>query len=265
MAEEFALNQFGRDGRAVHLNVRGGGAVALGVQTAGHQLLAGAVGPLDQHARRRRRHFRDYIPDMLHRSRLPYHPRSAEDLFLQHLVLGGEGRLVSGVLDGDKDSVQIQRFLDEIESAFLDAVHGSADIGVAGDHHYRAVHFLFRKFGKHFRAVHNGHLDIAENHVVVRGCRGLEALGAVFRNLNFVAFVRKNLAQRVAYCALVVYNQYFHCCAAFCAANSRSWSAAALSTLTERFSTKPAPRYLVRTSSSAASASGVPCWRMVPS
>ena len=42
-------------------------------------------------------------------------------------------------------------------------------------------------------------------------------------------------------------------------------SALARSTETDFFRTKPEPRYLVRTSSSAARASGVPCWRIVPS
>ena len=38
-----------------------------------------------------------------------------------------------------------------------------------------------------------------------------------------------------------------------------------LSKASERLSTKFEPRYLVRTSSSAARASGVPLWRMLPS
>ena len=50
MAEEFALEELGRDGRAVHFDKGSGGEGALAMDVGGEQLFAGAGFAHDQHA-----------------------------------------------------------------------------------------------------------------------------------------------------------------------------------------------------------------------
>ena len=105
VAEEFALDQLGGDGRAVHLDERRAAARAFGVEPAGHELLARAVLTGDEHAGVARRHLVDQV---LH---VEYALRGADDLLglgracASRACCGARGGLGRGValVDGAPD------------------------------------------------------------------------------------------------------------------------------------------------------------------
>ena len=66
VAEQFAFDQFGGNGRAVDLNERRSGPVAFGVEPAGDEFLARAVLARDQNAGVARCDLVDQTPDVLH-------------------------------------------------------------------------------------------------------------------------------------------------------------------------------------------------------
>ena len=132
------------------------------------------------------------------------------DLLLEDLGLGDEVRLVGGVLDGDEDAVQVQGLADEVERAFLDAVHGRVDVGVAGDHDDRGLDPVGDELLKDFSTVHPGHLDVAEDGVVLLLFRHFTGVGAVFGRIHLVFFHLQDLLEGVADGTLVVNNQNLH-------------------------------------------------------
>ncbi len=146
---------------------------------------------------------------MLDPGRLSHH-LLAIDLLLEDLGLGDEVGLVRRVLDGDEDPVQVQGFADEIERTLLDAVHGRVDIGVAGDHDHRRLHPVLDEFLEHFRAVHPGHLDIAEDGVVLLFFRHRGGVGAVFGRIHLVSFHLQDLLEGVPDGAFVIDYQNLH-------------------------------------------------------
>ena len=211
MSEQFAFDEFAGNGGAVHLHERHRAAGTELVEVTRHEFLAGTVGADDQHAGVGGRHLRDHLANVLHRGGIADHV-GAVHLLLERLVLGGQHHPVSGVLDRDQDAVQVQRLLDEVEGAQLDAVHGGLDVGVAGNHHHGGVQAHFHEFREHLGAVHPGHLDVAEDDVVFLLFNLLERHEPVFGGIDFVAFVAEDLPQRIADRPLVVYDQNFHLC-----------------------------------------------------
>ena len=67
---------------------------------------------------------------------------------------------------------------------------------------------LFQRL-KHLHSVHLRHFDIGEDEVVRFGLRHLQTLLAVFCYFHLMSFVGKDLFERIANAAFVVYNQYF--------------------------------------------------------
>ena len=67
MAEQLALNQFGRDCRTIHLHKWVAGPVAHLMQPMRHRLLAGTVLTRDEHPRIRWGHLPDNRLQLLHR------------------------------------------------------------------------------------------------------------------------------------------------------------------------------------------------------
>ena len=146
---------------------------------------------------------------MLHRLGLADHV-GAVDLLLEGLVLRGQADLVRGVLDRDEDAVEVQRLLHEVEGALLDAVHGRVDVGVAGDHDDGGLDAVGDELLKDFGPVHAGHLDVAEDGVVLLLFRHFTGVGAVFGRVHLVIFHLQDLLEGVADGAFVVNNQNLH-------------------------------------------------------
>ena len=194
MPEKFAFYQFGRDSRTVHFDIRHRGPVAFLMKASGYKFLSRTVGTDYQHPRIGRSHLLYNGTDMLHRFGLAYH-LLAVDLFLQNLRFLHKGYLVRGILDCDEYAVQIQRFLDKVESAFLYAFHRRVYVPVTGNHHHSRVYTRFVEPGKHLYTIHVGHLDIAENHAVPLFFRHFAACSTVFRHIHFISFIHQDLFQ----------------------------------------------------------------------
>lgn len=130
--------------------------------------------------------------------------------FAQGPVLADKGDLVLGVLDGDEYPVEVEWLLDEIECAFLDAVYSRVDVTVAGYHDHSGIYTLSHYAVKNLHAIHAGHLDIAEDDVIMIFTCHAKTCRAVFGSLYFVSFVRKNLFESITDGSLVVNYQNFH-------------------------------------------------------
>ena len=209
MAEEFALDQFARDGGAVHLNKRHRAAAALLVDIPRHEFLSGSVRTGDEHSGRSRCDLGDNLAYMVHRSRVAYHIR-AVNLLLEGLVLLGEGDLVGRILDCNQDAVEVKRLLDKVEGALLDAVHGGVDITVAGNHHNGRVDAHLHTLVEDLDTVHLRHLDVAEDYVILLLAHKIEGHKAVFSLVNLIALIREYFGKGIADCAFVVNYKYLH-------------------------------------------------------
>ena len=164
------------------------------MQAAGDQFLAGTVGSGDQDTGVGRGDLPDDVADMLDRLGLADH-LLAIDFLLEDLVLLGEVGLVGGVLDGDEDAVEVEGFFDEVEGALVHAFHGRGDVGVAGNHDDRGLDAFFDQLDQDFGALHPGHLDVAENHVIPFFPGQFQTLGAVFGHIDRISFIHQDFFQ----------------------------------------------------------------------
>ena len=210
MAEEFALDEFARNGGAVNFHERGAGARALVVQAPGDQFLAGAVGAHDQHAGVGGGHAVHDFLDMLDGGGIAHDLVFALDFFLEADGLLDQRGLVGRILERDQDAVQVERLLDEVVGAFLDALDGSVDVAVTGNHDDRGLAAGFHQGVKHFIAIHHRHLDVAENGVEIVGKGLIHALFAVFGGSHLVAFEFQDFLECIADAPFVVDDQDLH-------------------------------------------------------
>ena len=131
---------------------------------------------------------------MLDWSRLSHH-LLPEHLFLQVCVFRDDFRTLGGVFDGDKYSVEVQRLLDEVESAFLDAFYSRVDVPVSGNHYDSRVDAVFLQLLQHFRTFHIRHLDITENDIVPLFSGHIQCRRAILGGIHGVTFVGQYLFQ----------------------------------------------------------------------
>ena len=134
----------------------------------------------------------------------------AVNLLFQSLVLGDYRSLLGGVLDRDQNPVQVQRLLDEVKRAFLDAFHGCVDVSMAGDHHNGRIYALGDHLVQHLGSVHSRHLDVTENHIVPFLVHHRKGGRAVLGHIHIVALVTQNLLKGIPDGPLVINNQYLH-------------------------------------------------------
>ena len=194
MAEKLAFNQFGRDGRAVYLYIGHCAAVALLMQAPGHQFLSGAVGAGDQHPGIGGGHLRDDVADLLQGSGRTHH-LLAVNLFLEDLVVLHQRGALGRVLDRNKYAVQVERLGYVVECTALDAVDGGFQVTVAGNHHHGGIDTLLPHVVQHFVAVLDGHLDIAENHVIMLLGQHLDAGCAILRQIHVITLVGEDFLE----------------------------------------------------------------------
>ena len=209
VSEELAVDELRGNRGTVDLHIRAHRTVGHLVEVLGDELLAAAVGPGDEHARRGGGHLGYHVLEM------PYSLRAADyvlaiDLFLEDAGLGHEVGLVRRVLYGDEDAVDVRRLADEIEGALLDAGHGGLQVAVAGKHDDGALDPVGDKPVQHFDAVHLGHLYIAYNSVEFL-LRGLcYRFNAVLSRLHGVVLHFEDVLDGVAYRFFVIDNQNLH-------------------------------------------------------
>ena len=207
MTEELALDEFGGDGGAVDLDERPVTAWAELMQLSGHQLLASAVLASDEDPGAGRRHLLNHVTHLHHRCGGADHLVLTAHNLLQGLVLCAQVALVQGVAYRDEQPVHVGRLHDEVESAFLDGVHGIVDGAVAGDHDHGYVIVLLDVL-QHLDAVHLGHLDVAQHGIVFLLFHHLYGRGASVGVVDLIVFVLQDLTQHATDGVLVVDNQY---------------------------------------------------------
>src|SRR5262249_14212398 len=124
VAEQLALDELARDGRAVDLHEGPVGARRQAVDGARDELLARAA--LARHEDRRlgRRDLLDLVEEALHRRAPPDHLEARELLLgdARELALGLGG--VEDVADTDEHALSRERLLEEVAGAELDGAHG---------------------------------------------------------------------------------------------------------------------------------------------
>ena len=123
-------------GMAAQLTVTKGSAGALAAQVdgLGDQLLARAALARDQHPRIGGSHFFDQAEDLLDRRRRADHLVALQALLEERVAFPFQPRPLQGVLQRDQDALPLDRFLQEVEGADLDRLHGVGDGAVAGQH-----------------------------------------------------------------------------------------------------------------------------------
>ena len=209
MPEEFALDQFRRNRRTVHLDERHVHPVALFVQPPGHQLLPRTVRPRDQDPRIGRGHFVDQGLHPLNGRRLAHDFRHVMYLASQGLDLLDLRPALQRVFDRHQHPVHIDRFFDIVERPFLDTLHRRVDISVSGDHHDRLIRMGLDQLVEQFDAVHLGHLDVGNHQFERFVAHHLISGRSVFGRFHRMSLHLQQLADDVADAPFVIDNQDF--------------------------------------------------------
>jgi len=162
VTEQLGFEQVLGDGGGVEGDERLVGPGAVAVQGAGHQLLAGAGLPGDQHRGVGMGQAADGAEHFLHGGggRLRHHPA--------FVVLGlalpfgafGLGRFLHGALDQRHRLVHVERLGQVVESAALKGGHGAVQVSERGHDDDRQAGMAFFQLAQQFKAVAAGHADI---------------------------------------------------------------------------------------------------------
>ena len=197
MPKQLALDQFGRNGGAVHLHKWTGRPSRVVVHLTGHELLAGSVGPGHEHTRVGGRHRLHHVLNGLDALRLPDHLMGLRGVHLlgQHLRRFHKRLTLEHVAQRHQDPVEVERLLDEVVGPFLQSVDRRLHGAVPRNHDHRRRHVFLGQHVKHIQAVHLGHFDVAENGVECRlgGHQDAVHPGACFRHL--VALVLEDFTE----------------------------------------------------------------------
>ena len=100
------------------------------MEITGNEFLSGSVGTDNEDPGISRCNLFYHILYMKHWLGLAYH-RLSIDFFLQYPGFLYKRHLFCGVLDGDKNSVEIQWLLDVVECSFLYAIYSSVDVAMS--------------------------------------------------------------------------------------------------------------------------------------
>ena len=196
MAEQFALDQFGGDGRAVDLDERRRRADTLGVEPAGHELLSRAVFARDQHPGLARGHLVDQLADVLDLG------RDADDPFglggmrpaaAAH-GCGGRGRLRGrgvGIVDGAVQRLQQPVHVDGFGEEILRSVAHGLD--------RRVDRRIGRESYERDTGVRNLALRVGQNHVERDLLAQYRGRGLVLDGFRREPFILQPLAQNVSH------------------------------------------------------------------
>ena len=206
VAEEFAFDEFGRDGGAVHLHEGRIGAVALLVQQVRHHLLARAVRAGDEHPRFGGCHAVDELTHAFDGGRAAYHLVFVGYLLFQRFGLHHQVAFVEGVAHRDEQAVEVDGLLDEVERPFLEGFHGGLDGAVSRYHDDGGFHAPCQERVEQLHAVHAGHLDVREDEVEAFPAHGFEGLRPVLGQRHGVLLELEDVLHRAADASLVVYD-----------------------------------------------------------
>jgi hypothetical protein len=208
VAEELALHQLGRHRRAVHLHEGAALAPRALVEGPGHQLLAGAVLPGDQHPALGGRGPPHQLAQPLHGRRgaeeLPGSGRPA-----QLGVLGREVPQGEPVADrGEQPLPLADRLFEVIERPELEGLAHRLDGPVAAHHHHREARAGLQGPLQHLESVQVGELHVEEHEIDRQGGDALQRLLAGAGRLRGVALQGQGPGKRHLDVPLVVDDEH---------------------------------------------------------
>src|SRR5712692_10057323 len=210
VAEELRLDEILRDGRAVDLDERPFGALAVVVHRVGDQLLAGAVLALDENVRFAGRHALDQLEEILHL------PALADDILelvavlqlgLELLVLVDERLLLDRFLELVQEALRVDRLLEEVERAGLHRLDRARDVALAGDDDDLGFGVELLELADQLDAVDVGQHHVGDDRVGVPRLEQFFAAGADERGPHVVARVLEQDFQPLSHRRLIVYGK----------------------------------------------------------
>ena len=204
VAEQLAFDQLFGDCGAVDFNEGRAPAAAQRVDRPRDQLFAGAVFAVNQHAAVGRGGHGDLLAELPHGIALANHRLVSIDLRAQGAVLGLERALPQGVSHHEHRPIVLERLLEKVERAQLDAAHGRLDVAVTRDQHDLGIDLTLAKPGQRHQAVHAGQPHIEHDQVDRAAGQTFEALFPARHRFDDVALVAQVVAERLSNAWLVV-------------------------------------------------------------
>ena len=207
VAEELALEETLRQGRAVDLDEGAALARREVVYRVGYELLAYARLAGDEDARLGRRHAADEVEYLLHlRARAHHAARLALGLHLglELAVLEREFAALEGALHEEGEVVYVDGLGEEIEGAEAHGLDRVLDGAVPGEYDDGEPRITSSDGAEEFLAREPGHLEVGDDQVHLARLHGPEPLGAVGRGLHGVAVETQGLGEAFPNILLVV-------------------------------------------------------------
>ena len=195
MAEKLTLDQFRGDGGAVDLHHGLLRALALLVQPVGDQLFPGPVVTRDQNTRVRRGNLVNDLLDLCDLRALTDHFIALVHLPLEPLVLNDQVLFVERIPDGVEKPVEVGGLGDVVIGPEPHGLDRRFQLPVPGDHDERDLGLELLDLLQDLHPIHLGHLDVAENEIVIRPLYHFEALCSVpgLFHLGVLIFVEDDL------------------------------------------------------------------------
>ena len=204
VTEQLALDQLRRNRRAVHLDERSLRPRAQRMDRTSDELLARAVLPGDQHARRCLPHPLDLLRDGADRIRRP------DDLELrphdvpQTRVLLVQVEVRERIAQREENAIRVERLLENVVGAVLCRFDGGLDGRVTTDHHHDGAGVLLLQLAQRLEPVDARHLHVHEDEVRPEPRVLGEPVDRVRDGAHLVALELEKLAERGANPLLVV-------------------------------------------------------------
>jgi hypothetical protein len=219
IAKEFGLDVRLGDGGAVQLDEDLVAALALGVDGASDQLLAGARFAVDEHPAVGGRHETNLLAQSLDRNALAGQGRADVELALELQVFRSHAPRLDGIFEHDQRAVERERLFQKVIGAQFGGFDGGFNSAVAADddHLRPRCDGLLVDVGEHVESVTVGQPDVEQNHVVGGVIEQHQSLGRVGRRGHSIALLAENLLERRANLVLVVhYQNVIHACDSPC-------------------------------------------------
>ena len=205
MTEKLALEQRFRDGCAIDLDQRAGGARAPGVDHVGEHFLAHTAFAGEQDTAFRRSNQRRIAKQCLHQW------TAGDDVIGQSLVLaqlqgcdrGEAGRLP----DRSQQFVEIDRFGEIIDRTVAHGADGFADIGICRYQQDRQHGVFLTRAAEGFQTGNAGHSHVGNHHVEFPAAQDSQRLFAGSNRDGIEALTFQERIQKTALTGIVIDNQ----------------------------------------------------------
>ncbi len=207
VAEQFALQQVLRNGRAIDGEEWFPAAAAVVINRAGDQFLAGAAFAGDERRGVRGGELTDQFENILHRLRPPDDAQLVV-LGFEHGLVAHDLLHVARGLEGIRDDLlelgDVERLEEIVERPQLHRFDGSLRGAVGGHHDDRHLAVEFAKAAEGFEAVHAAHAHVHDDQVGLHPGEQLQALFAAASGGKFDLRRAENAAEGVLYVRFVV-------------------------------------------------------------